>query len=217
MTDRTAPDLDFETFKSWAREAFTTASKIKFFPFDTVFDMHVHMVGEDDLFTDKVNEAIPFFIKKLQTEGIKIPHGDIAVVSVVRKAKAYDIEVDDEGIWTMDRVREVPPDHPIVKDIQSWVTNFDEMMKSVRQWFVIARFQAKRSVQAPLFMLVFGYVGFSDDRKMGGVCPISPSMEAVLGASSPEEAHEMELSFGYECCETLRQIAAIAYLEEKNG
>lgn len=211
--ERAAPDLDYETFRDLAREAFELGSKVMpFFPFDTPFDTHFYFVGEDDLFTEKVNRAIPVFIERLQRDGIKVPHGDLAVVSVVRKDRAYEKEISAHAVWTLDRVREIPTGHPLIQEIRGWVDNWEEVSKGVRQWFAIARYQAMRDLRAPLLVFVFGYSGFSNDHKMGGVCPISPYMQNLLRLPN-ESLHDVTLTFAYECCETLRQIAALAYLE----
>jgi hypothetical protein len=215
MTLRPPPDLDFQIFKDLAKTSFENGLReSEAFPFENAFGMNVHFVGEDDQFTRKVNEALPILRPKIQKDGIKIPNGDIAVVSVVRKAKAYDEDVTNRPVWTFDRIRELPKSHFLIENIRQWMDHDDANdFEKVRQWFAIARFQATVVDRPPLFIMIFGFMEFSDDNVMGGLCPISPDAQKALQISD-EELVKMQHEFGYECSECLRQVAALAYLEE---
>jgi len=217
---RPPPPLDFNTFMGWAREAFEEAGTVKeVFPFDSVFGMQVHFIGEDDLFTAKVNEALPLYVPKVQANGIRIPYGDIAVVSCVRnsgKMGGTSSIPEGSGVWTLDRVREIPSDHLLVRKIWEWAPKSRENCeREVRQWFAIARFQATPEIRPPLLVLVFGFTAMKDDGTIGGFCPIAPYIGRIFKTASEEDIRKLEKSFAYECCECLRQIAAISYLDSK--
>lgn len=214
MSRRPRPDINFSTFKDLAKKAFERASHDLLFPFKTPFGMDVHYVGEDDQFTQKVNKALPIIRPKIQAGGIQIPKNDIAVISVVRKSKAYEEESTSEPVWTIDRVCELPKTHPLVRDISNWTTAPDHKdLEAVKQWFLITRYQVLGEVRTPLLMMVFGYMAFSDDNVMEGICPIGPDAQKMLKISD-KEMLQMQYQFAYECSESLRQIAALAYLEE---
>lgn len=213
MSRRPRPDINFSTFKDLSKKAFEEASRDLSFPFKNPFGMNVHYVGEDDQFTAKVNETLPVIRPKIQASGIQIPNNDIAVVSVVRKSKAYEEGVSSEPVWTIDRVCELPKTHILIRDISTWATSPDQSdLEKVKQWFVIARYQVLGEVRSPILMMVFGYIGFSDENVMEGICPIGPEAQRMLRISD-KEMLQMQLQFGYECSESLRQIAALAYLE----
>lgn len=213
--------LDYDTFIKWAREAFEQAHKVNsaagIWPFETAFKEDFHFIGEDHVFTDKANKAMPLFIPKVQTEGIKIPGGEIAVVSYVRKSEAYQEEPDlGSGVWTLDRVRELPVEHPIVQSfVRSAEGDPGGAIKMVKQWFMIARFQATADIKPPVMPLLYGLISVKDDGMMGGIMPMSRVLVQICGleSASEEELKKIEYGFTYECCETLRQIAAIVYLE----
>lgn len=213
MTPRPPPDLDFQTFKNLAETAFKNGFRESEYPFESALCTNVHFVGEDHQFTEKVNEALPILRPKIQKDGIIIPNGDIAVVSVVRKAKAYDADATNRPVWTFDRIRELPKSHFLIENIRQWMTGQEDDFEKVRQWFAIARFQATVVDRPPLFIIVFGFMGFSDDNVMSGLCPISPDAQKAMGISD-EELLSMQYQFAYECSESLRQVAALAYLEE---
>lgn len=213
MTLRPPPDLDFQTFKGLAETAFETGFReSEAFPFESGSCTNVHFVGEDDQFTKKVNEALPILRPKIQKDGIKIPNDDVAVVSVVRKSKAYEEGISNRPVWTFDRIRELPKSHFLIENIRQWMKQEDDFEK-VRQWFAIARFQATIVDRPPLFIMIFGFMGFSDDDVMEGLCPISPDAQKAMGVPD-DELVAMQHQFGYECSESLRQVAALAYLEE---
>jgi hypothetical protein len=213
MNRRLPPDLDFQTFKGLAKETFEEGFRAsEAFPFENAFDMNVHFVGEDDQFTKKVNEALPILRPRIQKDGIAIPNGDVAVVSVVRKAKAYDEGITNHPVWTLDRVRELPKNHFLIENIRGWTDNPEDTEK-VKQWFAIARYQATTVERPPLLIMIFGFMEFSDDNVMGGLCPICPDAQKAMRISD-EDLVKLQSEFGYECSESLRQIAALAYLEE---
>lgn len=214
MSRRPRPEINFSTFKDLAKTTFEAAARDLSFPFKSPFGMNAHYVGEDDQFTEKVNKSLPIIRPKIQAGGIQIPNNDIAVISVVRKSKAYEEGVTSEPVWTIDRVCELPKTHILVRDISNWVNAPDhEDLEKVKQWFVIARYQVLGEVRSPILMMVFGYMGFSDDNVMEGICPIGPEAQRLLRISDLEML-QMQHQFGYECSESLRQIAALAYLEE---
>lgn len=209
--------LDYDVFMKWAREAFETAARVHsdVFPFKTPFETDFHFVGEDHVFTDRVNKAMPLFIPRVQKEGIRIPGGEIAVISYVRKSKAYQEEAEPTGgVWTFDRVVEIPESHPLIASLKNDVSEGSKpALADVRQWFAIGRFQATPDVRPPVVLFVFGLIGFRDGR-MGGVCPITSQIERLFGVNDAN-LKEVEHQIAYECCETLRQVAAIVYLDSE--
>lgn len=213
--------LDYDTFMRWAREAFEAAERQngEFFPFRTPFETDFHFIGEDHVFTEKANAAMPRFIPRVARDGIVIPGGELAVISYVRKSRAYQEEAEPSGgVWTLDRVAELPPTHRLITSLMELNATHErrEALNDVRQWFAIARFQATPKIRPPVILFVFGFIGFHDG-KMGGVCPITKQIAEVFQVTDSNQI-EIEQQVAYECCESLRQVAAIVYLEtEKQG
>lgn len=212
--------LSHDKFMKWAREEFAgthkAVSNTRFWPFDTAFQEDIHFVGDDHEFTTKVNESLPRFAGRLQKDGIQIPGGEITVVSHVRKAKAYQVEASGNGVWTLDRIRELPKSHPLVIDVMSTCDDDSrELLNSVRQWFAIGRFQATAEIRPPISVFMYGFCEFKvEGAIMGGVFILTPWMESVvtLGGVKKVDLAEIKHALTYECCETLRQVAAIVYL-----
>jgi hypothetical protein len=189
--------------------------------FEIPFPDDYHFVGDDHDFTVKVNEAIPLFADRIDRDGIQIPGGEISVISYVRKEKAYQQDPDGTGVWTFDRIREIPADHPVVQNFKQSIKDGScEAMANVRQWFVIGRFQATPSERPPVFPFLYGFCGFrKEDQTMGGVFALTRYAEILfqLDGAPPERVKEVTYALNYECCETLRQVAAIVCLDEKTG
>lgn len=215
--------LDYDVFMKWAREEFEKAHRAHvgtgLWPFETPFSADYHFVGDDHNFTAKVNREIPRFGKRIHREGIRIPGGEISVISYVRKSEAYQEEVEEGGVWTFDRVRELPSDHPIIAKFREAAT--PETLATydgVRQWFAIGRFQATPETRPPVFLFLYGFFDFKvESAVMGGIFVITRWTEVLfeLEGAPPERVREVERALAYECCETLRQVAAILYLGEK--
>jgi hypothetical protein len=200
-------------FVKWARSAFQDAAKRtkELFPFKTVFDTQIHFVGDDHIFTRNVNSALHLFGDRISKEGIRIPGGDLAIISHVRLAMPYQEHPSSNfGAWTMDRIAEVDADHPFVtenvgRDVLS-------SLGDVRQWFAIGRFQVAPPIIPPLFLFLYGFSAF-ENGKMQGVCPITRDLRNVLGLAG--DLRPFEYMAAYECCEALRQTAALVYLEKE--
>jgi hypothetical protein len=214
--------LDYDVFMKWAREEFDNSYKAHqttdLWPFETPFPDDYHFIGDDHNFTERANKQVHRFGPRIHKEGIRIPSGEISVISFVRKSEAYQQEVEEGGVWTFDRVRELPRDHPIVLKFRESATPESlETYDGVRQWFVIGRFQATPTTRPPVFLFLYGFCDFKvEDAVMGGVFVMTRWTEVLfnLEGASPERIREVEHSLAYECCETLRQVAAIVYLDK---
>lgn len=212
--------VDFDVFMKWAREAFGDMygglDKTPLRPIDKPFPDDYHFIGDDHEFTENANKAIPKFSDRLKKHGIVLPTGELAIVSHVRKSVAYQEKPDEEGVWTFDWIRHLPKDHPIVVDVLS-ESKGDGSIHDVRQWFAINRFQASAYACPPVLPMLYGFIDWDEEKRMMGGCfAINKLLSIVLGMSknTPEEhIREINLSLAYECCETLRQAAAILYLK----
>lgn len=215
---RPSPSLNLESFMDQAYRAFDEAEREqpRIFPFEKTFGEEIYMVGEDEDFSRRVDGIIPQVIPKLRETGIVVPHGDVTVVSYVRKAGQLSGAPPPSfllagGVWTLDRVRELHAGHGLLENLKMWLEP-GKAVREVRQWFAIGRYQAAFAVNAPLVIMMFGYIDFKDDGTICGVCPLAPSAQDILGIKDEKGRRECEMSFGLECAVCMRQVAALPHL-----
>ena len=217
------PPLNLESFMDMAYHAFDQAEREqpRVFPFEKTFGDEVYMVGEDDEFSKRVDAIIPKIVPRLRETGIVVPHSDVTVVSYVRKAGQLSDGPPPSpllagGVWTLDRVRELHAGHTLLENLRTWIEN-PKILKAVRQWFAIGRYQATFAVNPPLIIMMFGYIRFEDDGTICGICPLAPSVQEALGIKSEKGLRECEMSFGLECAVCMRQVAALPHLGLKKA
>jgi len=136
---------------------------------------HIFYLGEDEDFTSAIGDIRVDLHEEMQ-DGVPMPFRDVSVVTIVRKAlnegeeqKLHEaimggkappsrpIMEDGEPVLIMDRLIEVGPENPAIKEVIHW--GGPEVVKIVKQWFVMSRFHGYPGFKSAPLAWSLGYVG----------------------------------------------------------